>query len=604
MKKIISILFVLFVVVISVGCRDKTKDSGLNEKMIQDVNVRRAIALAIDKAYYTNKLLENGSYPADYYIPHDFYAYNGVDFRDAAREKYPDLTSEVYKMPGENAGYAPAGYNHYNLQEAKRLWNEAKKKYNVGDRTVTFKFLVHSHESWTPLYEHIKSEVEKNLPGAKIDLNVVTFGEKLEIQEQGDYDILFSGWGPDYQDPVTFLDLYLPNSGLNNIGYNNERYTKLVSDAKNARITGEERFQALIEAEKILVHDDVVVMPIFQSRAVSLQNPKIKNLWGQKVGPDFFLKWVKSEKDNGNKTLNLLETSNIPDLKSWTSQDQVSFYVLGSINEGLTVAHNPKGETPYVPGVAESWEKINNEDGTVTYRFNLRQTPWVTSNGEIYTVNGEAQYVKAQDFVFSWRMLGDPREASAYQYMLETIGLVGADEVLSLSANASEEEIEAALNGLGIKAVDDYTLDVTLNFDSTYFIGLMSFPSFYPVHEGFYRAQGVDEQGMTKYASSQKTNTVLYNGPFYFSSWKNDDKHILTRNPHYWDVTNVDLEQVVWLVKPNINPETEVEMYRQGQIDRAVLRNAATQRDYSGRPDASVSGSTTAWYLEFNVNNH
>lgn len=603
MKKIFAIFSVLMLVIISTACRRKPEDSGLNKEMIKDVNVRRAIALAIDKAYYTNKLLENGSYPADYYIPFDFYSYNGVDFRTQAEEMYPELTNKVYEMPGDG-GYAPSGYNHYDIAEAKRLWKEAKEKYGVGDRTVTFKFLVHSAESWTPLYEHIKSEIEKNLEGAKVDLNVVTFGEKLAIQKTGDFDILFSGWGPDYQDPVTFLDIFLPISGLNNVNYNNERFAKLVSDAKNARITGFERFKALVEAEKILLYDDVVVMPIFQSRSVSLQNPDIENLWGQKVGPDFFLKWVVSKKANNDKTLNLLQTSNIPDLKSWTAQDQVSFYFLGSINEGLMTSHNPKGETPYVPGVAESYEKIFNEDGTVTYRFYLRQTPWVTGNGEIYTVDGEPQYVKAQDFVFGWKMLADPREASPYQYMIETIGLVGSDKVLELSSKSSQEEIETALNNLGIKAIDDYTLDVTLTFDSTYFISLMSFPSFYPVHEEFYKAQGKDAQGLTKYAESQNVNSVLYNGPFYFSSWKNDDKNVLTKNPHYWDKDNVDLNQVVWLVKPNINPETEVEMYRQGQIDRAVLRNASTQRDYSGRPDAHVSGSTTAWYLEFNVNNH
>ena len=602
MKKVLFLVFILFII-FGAGCTKRTKDSGLNEVMIEDVNVRRAISLAINKGYYTT-LLENGSYPADYYIPYDFYAYNGVDFRDAATAKYPDLTSDKYQMPGgSEVTYAPGGYNHYDVKEAKKLREEAKEKHGVGDRTVTFKFLVHSAESWTPLYEHIKSEVEKNLPGTKIDLNVVTFGEKLSIQQQGDYDIIFSGWGPDYQDPITFLDLYLTNSGLNNIGYSNTKYDQLVRDAKNAVITGDARFNALLEAEKILINDDVVVMPIFQSQAVSLQNPEIENLWGQKVGPDYFLKWVKSKK-SGSKTLNLLETSNIPDLKSWTSQDQVSFYVLGSINEGLTIGHNPRGETPYVPGVAKSWSKTENESGTTTYRFQLRQTPWITSTGEVYKVDGVTQYVKAQDFAFAWKLLGDPREASPYQYMLETIGLVGASDVMALRSDDSKENIETALNNLGVEAVDDFTLDVTLEHDSTYFLGLMSFPSFYPIQEAFYKSVGTDKQGFTNYASSQKPQTMLFNGPFYFSSWKNDDKHILTKSPNYWDNEAVDLQQVVWLVKPNITPATEVEMYLQGQTDRAVLRDAATQKEHSTDPNARVSGSTTAWYLEFNVNNH
>jgi len=605
MKKFICLMSVLISIGFITGCKKNIEDSGLNEVMIQDVNVRKALSLAINKGYYTDVLLANGSFPADYYVPFDFYAYNGVDFRSASKLKYPDLVNDVYDMP--DGTKAPAGFNHYDVARAKELWNEAKETYKVGNRTVTFDLLVHSSASWTPLYEHIKAEVEKNLAGAKIDLNVVTFGEKLNIQQQGDYDIIFSGWGPDYQDPVTFLDLYVTDSGLNNIKYSNSEYDQLVSNAKNAVTTGEDRFNDLLEAEKILLYDDNVLMPIFQSRAVSLLNPQIENLWGQKVGPDFFFKWVVSNKETGgspNKSISLLETSNIPDLKSWTAQDQVSFYVLGSINEGLTVAHNPKGTTPYVEGTASSWDKTSNDDGTVTYRFNLRQTPWVTSEGDIYTVDGIPQYVRAQDFVYGWHLLGDPREASPYQYMLETINVKGVNEVMNLSPDDSAESIQSTLNNMGIVAINDYTLDVTLNNDSTYFIGLMSFPSFYPVNEQFYTAQGTDEQGMTRYASSQHPESVLYNGPFYFSTWKNDDKHILTKNAHYWDLLNVDLNQVVWLVKPNINPETEVQLYLQGQTDRAVLRDAATQASYASRPDATVGGSTTAWYIEFNVGNH
>lgn len=603
MKKYLSLILLLVFIGFVAGCQSKPKDSGLNEEMIQDVNVRRAISLAIDKAFYTDDLA-NGSYPADYFIPYDFYAYEGVDFRDGAAAKYPDLTSEVYTS--QDGTVAPSGYNHYDVAEAKRLWNAAKEQYGVGDKTVTFDLLVHSAKSWESLYEHVKAEVEKNLPGAIINIETLTFGEKLKKQQTGDYDIIFSGWGPDYQDPITFLDLYLSDSGQNNINYNNETYDQLIKDSKNAVLTGEERFNALLQAEKILLNDDVVVMPIFQSNAVSLENSDILNLWGQKVGPDYFYKWVESNKTKDGapeKTLNLLETSNIPDLKSWTTTDQVSFGILGSINEGLIVGHNPKGNTPYVEGMATSWENTTNLDGTVTYTFYLKeQQPWVTSDGEVYAVDGQPQYVKAQDFEFAWKMLGDPREASQYSYMLETAGITGAVDVLALSPD--DEDIESTLNNLGVNAVDDYTLEVTLDHDSTYFLGLMSFPSFYPVNEEFYLAQGTDDQGMTKYAQSQHPESVLYNGAFYFSDWVNDEKNVISKNTHYWDVENVDLDQVVWLVKPNTDPSNEVNMYLQGQIDRAVLRDAANQTTYASRADAKTGGTVVAWYLEFNIANH
>lgn len=268
------------------GTTDKAK------LMIQDVDVRRALSLAIDKQYYTDVALANGSFPADYYVPFDFYAdANGNDFRTRMEQKYPTLTEGKYTML--DGSLAPSGFNHYNKAEALRLWNAAKAEYGVGaNEEVVFTFLVHTHKSWTALYDHVKAEVEKNLPGAKLNVVSITFGEKLERAQTGDFDILFSGWGPDYMDPTTFLDLYLTGSGQNNGKYSNATFDKLVRDAKQGKTSGEERFDDLLEAEKILLSDDVVLMPIFQSKGVGLRNPKIQNLWGQKVGPDYILKWV------------------------------------------------------------------------------------------------------------------------------------------------------------------------------------------------------------------------------------------------------------------------------------------------------------------------
>jgi oligopeptide transport system substrate-binding protein len=465
--------------------------------------------------------------------------------------------------------------------------------------------LVHSTAAWEDLYNHVKAEVEKNLPKSRINIISVTFGEKLDRAPTGDFDILFSGWGPDYMDPTTYLDLFMSENGHNNIGYKNPEYDYLVGSAKMGRLTGQKRFDALVDAEKILVYDDVVVLPIFQSNTVSLRRTELKNLYTQKVGPDYFLKWAAWEwesgaqsmqtqrSSNGKTELRLLETSNIPDIKSFTATDQVSFYILANINEGLLTAFDPRSTTPYVNGMAESWTV--SEDG-LSYVFKIRQDePWVTSTGAIYQVNGVNQYVTAKDFEFAWKQLADPRVASQYSYLIETAGIKGNDVIY---AQPNDADLVSKLDQLGVKATGTHELTVTLDNASDYFLGMLSFPSFYPVHEGFYTAKGTD------YAKSQEEGNVLYNGAYYFSEWTNNAYHVLTKNPHYWDKDTVKIDTVTYIVQEGIQPETAVQKYLAGEFDAVTLSTAALSGQYGQRPDARISGSVTAWYLEFNVGNH
>jgi oligopeptide transport system substrate-binding protein len=608
MKKALSLLVVMMLAYVMNACNQQTVNRDLGSQMIQDVNVRRAIALSIDKGYYTDTLLANGSYPADYYLPYDFYAGPGnegvVDFRKRAEEIYGDtLPFDTYQMP--NGDQAPSGYNHYNVQEARRLWEEARKEFGVGENEVVeFDFLVHSTQSWTDLYNHVKAEIERNLKNAKVNVISVTFGEKLNRAPSGDFDILFSGWGPDYMDPTTYLDLFMSENGHNVSGYSNPKYDTLVGNAKSGITTGQERFDALVEAEKILLHDDVVVLPIFQSNTVGLRRTEIKDLFGQKVGADYFLKWaywdfddtaqsMRSARSNNGKTeLRLLQTSGVPDIKSFTTTDQVSLTLLAQFNEGLITAYDPKSETPYVNGMAESYTV--SEDG-LTYTFKLKENqPWVTSSGQVYTANGQPQYVTAADFEFAWKKLADPRSASQYSYLIETAGIKGSEVIY---AEPTATDLEDQLDNLGVKATGPYELTVTLDFASDYFIGMLSYPPFYPVNEAFYNTQGEN------YGRSLEEGNILFNGPYYFSDWSNQ-YHILKKSPHYWDRDTVQIDTVTYIVQEGIQPNTAVQKYLNGEIDSVGLSSAALATQYGQREDVRISGSVTAWYLEFNVGNH
>lgn len=198
-----------------------------------------------------------------------------------------------------------------------------------------------------------------------------------------------------------------------------------------------------------------------------------------------------------------------PTLDPGLATDSTSGSIIRNVFEGLT--HNKDGEIK--PGVAESWEE--SEDG-LTWTFTLRQDS-VWSNGDPVTAN---------DFEFAWKRVLNPETASQYASILYPIA--GAEEF-----NAGEGEIDA----VGVKAVDDYTLEVTLNNPTPYFLELTSFYTYMPVH------QATVEADATGWAADGG-ETYVTNGPFALEAWNHNSDVVLVKNAEYWDAANVALETV------------------------------------------------------------
>ena len=131
--------------------------------------------------------------------------------------------------------------------------------------------------------------------------------------------------------------------------------------------------------------------------------------------------------------------------------------------EGLAKwVNDGEGNAVTAPGQAESWEKAENEDGTVTYTVKLRDgIKW-----------SDGQAVTAGDFVYAWQRLANPETAADYCYMIDMVK--GYDAVADGSADPST---------LGITAVDDQTLQIDLTYDCPYFEEIMAFPATFPVRQ-------------------------------------------------------------------------------------------------------------------------
>nr|WP_154324888.1 oligopeptide ABC transporter substrate-binding protein OppA [Pantoea sp. 201603H] len=198
--------------------------------------------------------------------------------------------------------------------------------------------------------------------------------------------------------------------------------------------------------------------------------------------------------------------------------------------EGLAIS-NEQGTV--IPGVAESWD---NKDFKV-WTFHLRKdAKW--SNGEPVT---------AQDFVYSWQRLADPKTASPYSSYLQYGHIVNVDDVIAGKKTPDT---------LGIKAIDDHTLEVTLSEAVPYFYKLLINPAMSPVYK-----PAVEKFG-DKWTQPQN---IVTNGAFKLQEWIVNEHIVMVRNTNYWDNANTKLDKVTFL--PISSEVTDANRYRSGGSD-------------------------------------
>ena len=204
--------------------------------------------------------------------------------------------------------------------------------------------------------------------------------------------------------------------------------------------------------------------------------------------------------------------------------------------EGLLALH-PE-HLHVVPGVARDWQV--SEDGR-TYRFHLRQDArW--SNGDPVT---------AADFVYSWRRALLPALGNNYAYMLYYLS----------NAEAFHRGELKDFSEVGVKALDDLTLEVELAHPTPFFPHLLTHMSYYPVHRATIETFGaVDERG-TRWT---RPGNYVGNGPFKLKEWTLNRRIVVEKNEHYWEADAVQLRGIVFY--PVQNATTEERMFRAGQL--------------------------------------
>ncbi|WP_026676103.1 peptide ABC transporter substrate-binding protein [Fictibacillus gelatini] len=243
----------------------------LNEKnpVLKNKDIRKAIDMAWDKKGLTDVILNDGSSPAYYLVPKNFtQSPDGEDFR---------------KINGD--------LGEYNVDKAKEHWEKGLKA--VGKKDVEIELLNYDTDNSKKVGEYLKNQLEKNLPGLKIKIKAQPFKQKLALETKMDYEMSYAGWGPDYKDPMTFIDMFVTGGSYNQMGYSNKEYDKLVNDAKK-EADPKKRYEMMLKAEKILM-DDQAIVPMFQNGSAYLQKPYVHDIVKHATGGDYSYKWAYIE---------------------------------------------------------------------------------------------------------------------------------------------------------------------------------------------------------------------------------------------------------------------------------------------------------------------
>ncbi len=239
-------------------------------ELLKNKDIRLAISMGWDKQGMIDVILNNGSIPANFIVPKDFVANeNGEGFR----EKYPE-------------------FNKTDIEKAKDHWQKGLE--TIGKEKAELEFLNFDTESSKKIGEYIKNQLEKNLEGLTVTIKQQPFKQKLALESKLDYDISFSIWGPDYQDPMTYLDMFVTGNPHNEMDYSNPEYDKLIKDAQSETDV-QKRWEMLQEAERILLEEDAAITPMYQRGNAYMQRSFIKDLYLHPFGPELSLKWAHVE---------------------------------------------------------------------------------------------------------------------------------------------------------------------------------------------------------------------------------------------------------------------------------------------------------------------
>ena len=580
MKKFLALIMVVLMVFALGACQQqsKTADMTAEERALAEAEIRYALGLILDRSYIVEEISKTDETPASSFVSMGMSDYEG----------------EFYKNAGNNSdffGYYDVDTDAFEENFAKAI--EILKKYYEFDESTkkftnfpTITYLYNTADNHEKIALYIQGAFKEI--GITLDIENQEWSTFLNTRKQGDFTMARNGWIADYTDPICFLDMWVSNSGNNDVQFGkgdhanlaiyNLDLTKFGIDYKVENTTWAKTYDVLIseikkctdyETKYEMMHlaEDMImatgcITPLFYYTDPYMISTSVEGFYSNPLGYKYF----QGTTVNGKGSSLPVCLASEPD-----SLDPA----LNSALDGATMlAHLFSGLAKWAPAEDGSLEIVAdcatdlpegvvNADGSVTYTYTLKDgLKW--SDGKALT---------AKDFEFAWKRAADPATGADYGYMYEVVKGYGTDE-------------------LAVKALDDKTLEVTLANAITYWNELLAFPTYFPVREDVVKNE----------AWATDPSTYVGNGPYKMTGWKHDAIITLTKNENYHDKASVTMNEIVFHLSDDAN--NQLTNFKNGTwllVDEVPVEEVPTLRKNYAK-EFKVTRQLGTYYVCWNIN--
>ncbi|MFC6165028.1 peptide ABC transporter substrate-binding protein [Lactiplantibacillus dongliensis] len=243
-------------------------------KAYNNINIRKALSLALNRKQLVNKVLADGSLAPKGFVTEGL-SKNPTTGEDFAKESTVKTSVS------------------YNLTEARKYWKKGLAE--IGVKKLSMNLLSDDTDTTKQVAEYVQGQWKK-LDGMNVTLSNVPAKTRIDRSSKGNFQVVISGWGADFSDPVTFLNLYDKGNSGNAGNWNNATYDKLLTNINGIDSTNPtKRWQDMVKAEKVLMTEQVAI-PLYQKSNAFLRSKKIKGLITNSAGPAHNYKFVSMSK--------------------------------------------------------------------------------------------------------------------------------------------------------------------------------------------------------------------------------------------------------------------------------------------------------------------
>ena len=239
-----------------------------NNEVLANANIRKALSLAIDREAFIAAIAKGSNQVATSFTT-GVNGVNGTPFRD-------DVLTEYGELFKKNA----------DPDAAKEAWNKGLEELGITSEEAASKISMNTGNSddATKQGAFFQEQFRTNL-GIEIAVNPMTTQAQSDARDNRDYALDFTGWGPDYNDPMTFLDMWVTGNGNNSVDYSNPEYDKLIAEAGSTNDL-ELRQKNFLACEK-LIADECPIAPVYWRMRDYVTSGKINNGYWRTTFTDF-----------------------------------------------------------------------------------------------------------------------------------------------------------------------------------------------------------------------------------------------------------------------------------------------------------------------------